>query len=373
MLPFAIKHLSTNLGINITASHNPKQFNGFKIFDKDGMAISYEGGLNKIKEILNREKFEEGNGFVEEKDIFEYYEKYLLEKILKLPKLKVVVDCANSVTGDINPKILRESGLDVVELYTKVDGAFPNHEPNPSNTSNLKDLIIKVGETKADFGFAYDGDGDRLGVVDKDGEIIEPIVVFSVLIKYLLNTKKKGKIVRDALTSQKIKDIIIAEGGEPIICRVGHTYIMQKMCETKADLAGELSGHYYFKETNYVDDALFATLKLIEALAYFKKPLSKFKEELPQYLSAVAEEQRVEIKNDKFKFIRELSEELKNKGYKIDTLDGVKILFPKGWALFRPCNTESKISYVYESKDRQEFEKIKKFVEEILERIKDYE
>jgi phosphomannomutase/phosphoglucomutase len=372
MIIFSTKHLKCDGGMMVTASHNPKEFNGLKFNDSDAIPISYESGLNQIQKIFNDENFSEGKGKVEKKNITQEYSNFLLSKIniKNSPKMKIVVDAGNASPGAIYPKVLEKIGIDVYELYCNPDGNFPNHQPDPTKQENMIDLQKKVLEQKADLGIAFDGDGDRLGVVDKNGKMVGPNNIFALLIKQALTRNPNSKVVYDALSSMMIEDIIKKYNGIPVVSKVGHTYITQRMIKEDAILAGELSGHYYFKEILFADDALFAALRLIEFLTNSDKYLNEHFKDLPKYYSQVSEGLRVPINpSEKISFIENLKRELTDKGYEIDTLDGVKILFDGGWALFRAANTESKISVAYEAKTEKEFEKIKKIVEEIVVRI----
>ncbi len=372
MIIFSTKHLECDGGVMITASHNPKEYNGFKFNDGNGIPISFESGLNKIREIFKNENFSEGRGKVIKKNVIKDYSKFLLGKVfIKEPvDMKIVVDTGNASPGLIYPKVLRKIGVDVHELYCEPDGNFPNHQPDPTKKENMIDLQKKVLEVKADLGFAYDGDGDRLGVVDNGGKIVEPNKIFALLIKQVLTMKPKSKIVYDILSSMMIEDVIRRYKGIPVVSKVGHTYITQRMSEENAVLAGELSGHYYFEEIFFSDDALFASLKLIEFLKKSDKELKEHFKDLAKYYSQVSEGMRIPVKeSEKFSFIENLKRELRKEGYKIDTLDGIKIIFDDGWALLRPAHTESKISVAYESRSKEGFERIKKFVDKIIKRI----
>lgn len=369
---FSTRLLKSDGGICITASHNPKQYNGFKFNDKNAVPISYESGLIKIQEIFEKEEFIEGKGKVIKKDVIDDYIKFILSKVdIKTPvDFKIVVDAGNGTAGLIYPKILKKIGLKVHELYCDLDGNFPHHIPDPSQKENLVDLQKKVVEVKADFGLAYDGDGDRLGVVDEDGNVVDNNKIFALLIKNVLLKKPNSKVVYDALSSRMIEDVTRNKDGVPVVCKVGHTYITQKMIEEDAVLAGELSGHYYFKETYGADDALFAGLMLIEYLSKTKKKLTEHFVDLPKYFSQATEGMRYPIKeSEKFKFIEGLKKEFKNKGYEINDLDGVKVIFKDGWALFRSSNTEAIISMSFEATTKEGFERIKDFVENIIKRI----
>ena len=368
---FSTRHLECDGGVMVSASHNPKEYNGFKFFRKYGIPVGYEFGLNEIKKIFESEKFSSGSGTLTTKNVVEDYSNFLLDNIdVKRPIIiDVVVDAGNGSTGIIYPKILRRLGIKVHELFCKPDGNFPNHLPDPTKKENLVDLQRKVLEVKANLGFAYDGDGDRLIVVDENGKVVYVGVIFSVLIENALSKNPRSKIVYTALDSKAIHDVIKDQGGISIVSRVGHTYVTKKMLEEDAVLAGEISSHYYFKETS-CNDALFASLKVIESLVKTDKKLSDYTKKFPKYYSQVSEGLRLPVKeSEKFPFIEKLKEDFRKKGYRIDTLDGVKVIFKDGWALFRPSNTEAIISMSFEATTKKSFEKIKKFVNDIIARI----
>lgn len=368
-LMFAVRFLKCDGGVMVTASHNPKEYNGFKFYRKNGIPISYESGINKIQELFRNRRFLQGKGQIEERDIHDGYVSFLMDNVRfsKKPTLKVVVDAGNGGGGVLYPDALRKAGLTVLELFCEPDGSFPNRDPDPSKPENLRALQNKVVQAGADLGFAYDGDGDRLAVVDTDGSIVPTGIVFSVLIRNVLDRTPGAKVVYTALDSMAIDDVIKEHGGVPIVCRVGHTYITQKLLEEKASVAGEISGHYYFKETFGADDAVFATLKLVETLVNSGTKLADYAREYPKYFSQVSETSRFKIKeSEKLPFIERLKTQFRRDGYEIDTLDGVKVLFDDGWAMLRPSNTEPIISVSYEAKTKEGFDRIEKLVHEIV-------
>jgi phosphomannomutase/phosphoglucomutase len=366
---FAIEHFNCDGGVNITASHNPKEYNGFKLFDGNAMPISYESGIGKLKEIFERENYRKGSGSSSTRAIKEEYINFIVALVrVKIGnRLSVVIDGSNGAAGLYAPEIYRRRGMTVHELNCTADGNFPGHDPDPSKGENLLDAKSRVKEVGADLGFVYDGDGDRLAVIDEEGTAIESSRIFSLLAKHLLEEKPGAKIVHDALMSGMAIETIKKYGGRAIPCRVGHTYIAQKMMEEAAEFGGELSGHYYFKETFFADDAILASLKLIELFSKEGKKLSEFMKDFPEYLS---ENVRISVKeSEKFLFIAQLKAELEKEGYALDCLDGVKVMFENGWALFRASNTEPKISIAYESRDKEEFNTIKDFVQSIIKKV----
>jgi len=371
---FSVGNYELDGGVMITASHNPKEYNGFKIFTKGAMPMSYESGLGKIERMVKNfeEKPERVGGKVEKRDVIKDYSDYILKKVnfKTKPNFKIVVDGGNGSAGKLNAEILRRAGFDVIELFCEPDGNFPNHVADPTEPENLKDIKRKVIETGADIGFAYDGDGDRVGVIDKGGKETTVNDIFIVLAKHILQQHPKSKIVVNISCSMAVEDCVKKYGGIPIDCKVGHTYITQKMAEVGAVFAGELSGHYFFKETFMGDDALFASLKLLEFLINNNTSLEKEFIEIPKYFSKVSENIVIPIREElKFQFIEKLKEDLKAKGYRINDLDGVKILFDDGWAIFRPSNTTPLIRYGFEARTKEGFEKIKKIVEEIVQSV----
>jgi phosphomannomutase/phosphoglucomutase len=366
MCMWAVTQLKADAGIIVTASHNPPQYNGFKLYGKRGVPISYEDGIKDVEMLVSSGKFVSGNGKLESTSIDHAYLDFLVTNFHSRGSLKVVLDCINGGSSRAAPAMFQKLGMEVVPIRCGFDGDFPAEGPDPSRASVVEQLRKKVAEEKADLGFAYDGDGDRLTVVDETGNIIEPKAVFSMLIDHVAKEKPGAKVVYDALASQMVVDSIIKAGGVPLVCRVGHTYITNKMLDDGAALAGEISGHYYFKETNGADDALFASMKVLEYVLDKQKKVSELAGQFKGYISG---EMRVEIKPDeKFAFIEKLKDEL-SKEWKIDTLDGVKVFFGEGWALFRSSNTEPKISIAYEAKDRRSFEGIEAFVKWIVSRI----
>ena len=340
--------------VSITASHNPKNYNGFKVFDKGAIPFSYETGIGEIENIFKSKNFKVGEGNVEVFNPREDYTTHLIGSLgLAGAKKKIVLDCFNGGGSEINPFVFEKLGLEVLKIRCDGDGNFPESGPDPSKEENLEELKQKVIDVGADLGIAVDGDGDRLSVVDEMGNIIKPQDIFCLLVK---NAKQPNlKVVYDILTSNEVSDVIKETGGEPIVSRVGHTYISQKAMKEKAQLSGELSGHYYFPETFYGDDALFAGMKLIQYLMKEGKPLSECLKGLPVYFS---NNKRVKVSGDQHQIVGQLVNEFSEKYDSVDTLDGVKVNFDNGWMLFRASNTGPQIVIAYESKNKQEFKKI---------------
>ena len=367
MMIFSVGHYKLDGGIMVTASHNPKEYNGFKVFSGGAMPVSYEGGLDEIEELAADGRFSKGNGRIEKKNIFEDYAKFVLGQFtFKNTAMKVVVDAGNGAAGKINSEILRRAGFDVVELFCTPDGNFPNHLPDPSEPENIEDLKEAVEGLGAHVGFAFDGDGDRLGVIGMGGKGVRADDTFIILAKHALQKHPNGKIIINISCSMAVGDMVKKMGGVPVECRVGHTYITEKMVEAGGVFAGELSGHYFFRETFSGDDALFAALSLLEFLSNNRTTLHAESGNIPRYFSEVAENIVIPLREElKGPFMRELKQMCKARGFRSSDLDGVKILFEDGWALFRPSNTTPLIRYGYEARTKEGFERIKRVVEEI--------
>ncbi len=369
---FACYKLGYDYGIAVTGSHLEKDYNGMKFCDANGIPISFEAGIDKIKELVETKKVKvvakEDVGQIENKDVLDDYVKFMLSLFpISLKGFKIVVDGANGAAGKLYSRILRACGADVIEMYCDPDGNFPNHTPDPMKKEFIIDLKLKVKETKADVGFAFDGDGDRINVVDKNGNVVDTNHVFSLMIEQVLKENKGGKIVHDVLCSKLVEDVIKEAGGIPIICRVGHTYIANKCFNENALMAGEVSGHYFFKESNYADDVLVAALKILKIMKNSGKHLSELTRKYPLFYYYG---DRFPVKEEeKFSFIEQLKERLASQGLNIMTMDGVRVNFENGWMLFRPSNTEAKISMGYESSDPEEFGMIKQMAEEIIKEI----
>lgn len=360
---FTVAYKGYEGGVQVSASHNPKEYAGFLFYGKEGRMMGMGSGLEVIKELFEKEKFRSGSGNIEKYDIIPEYEKFVLQRVDIQRKLKVVIDAGNGVAGLLVPRLLRKVGMEVVELFCEPDGNFPNREPEPT-PDNLRELQRKVIECKADVGLAYDGDCDRLVAVDEKGYVLKPAELFGIFIKSYLE-QKKGRVVYDALSSEAVRELIEVYGGIPIACRVGHVFIHSTLLAEGALLAGETSGHYFFKEVFGIDDAAFASLKLLEYLSKVRRPMSKCYQKIPycyETLRIPTTEER------KFEFMEKLKQFL-GKRYELDCLDGVKVKLKGGWALFRPSHTEPKISIAFEAKDPQNFKQIKVWVKRVVRRF----
>jgi phosphomannomutase/phosphoglucomutase len=364
LLYFAIQHYKKDGGIMITGSHNGPQYNGFKLCK--GTDTLYGEQIQEIGKIAQSGKYRTGKGRVIEKNVVEDYVKYVKERASVKKKLKVVVDGGNGVGGGIGSRILKEIGCEVVELYCEPDGRFPNHFPDPTVDDNLKDLIETVKKEKADYGISYDGDADRLGVVDDIGGVVrgdQSLILFS---REVLKEMKGATIIFEVKCSQALVEDIKAHGGVPLMYRTGHSFIKKKMKETNAPLAGEMSGHFFFADRYYgYDDGIYSGLRMAELLSEKDERMSDIMAALPKYYSTP--EIRIHAPEEKkFRIVKEVTEEFQKQKYDVITVDGARIQFGDGWGLIRASNTEPALILRFEAKTPQRLKEIEKTVKGAL-------
>lgn len=356
-------------GIMITASHNPKEYNGLKIMNENGYDYTGETGIYELYEIAK----ETNNNICGTTstadnsikiDITNEYIKNLTD-IIKLAKpLKIILDSGNGACGEIPEKIFRNLGCEVITLFKEQDGNFPNHIADPHNEENLKFLREKVLSEKANLGIAYDGDGDRIGVIDNLGKIISGYHILMMLARQALNIKKGNIVFETRAVSALIEDAK-SYGGKVFISKAGHSYVLEKIIKQNAVFGGELTGHIYFPYCYYnFDDGILAGLKIAEIASEHNK-FSDYIDSLPKIF--VSREFAIEIPDEiKFQKIEEIKNYLKNNGHEINDLDGIKINFPNGSALARASNTAPQIKIIYEGKTEEDKVKIGEEAKEIL-------
>ena len=364
LLYFATQTLDTHSGVMLTGSHNPSNHNGLKIV-LAGETI-YGRDVKALYKRIREQDFLSGHGQVTEHQIEQQYLEEVASKITIEKPLKVVIDSGNGVTGNIAPRLFQALGCDVIGLHTKVDGHFPNHHPDPNHAKNLQDVMAMVLQEKADVGFAFDGDGDRLGVVDNQGNVIWTDRLMMLFAMDVLSRKTGAEIVYDVKCTRHLPDIIKKHGGHPIIWKTGHSLMKAKMHETGAQLGGEGSGHIYFKERWYgFDDALYAAARLLEILGKDPRALSEIFEQLPQSLET--EEINVPVA-DKIKF--KLIEVLIKKGEfgegRVSTIDGIRVEYPDRWLLARASNTTPSIVVKFEADSNEALEQVKSLLRDQL-------
>ena len=369
VLYFATHHFKTGSGVMITGSHNAPEYNGLKIMLADSTLSGDE-----IKEIQDRTISGEhttGQGDLRNADISADYIRRITDDIPVAlgSSLKIIVDCGNGVAGTLAPQLLNAIGHDVVEMYCEIDGTFPNHQPDPSQPENLKDLIEKVKSEGADIGLAFDGDGDRLGVVDVNGKIIWPDRQLMLLAKDVLSRNPGAQIIYDVKCSRDLKSVIESSGGIPLMWKTGHSFIKNKMKEIDAPLAGELSGHIFFKERWYgFDDALYTAARLIEIFTNAKETPTDIFAQLPESVSTP--EIRLPLAEDEHAgFMEELIDNMTVSDAEISKIDGLRIEYSDGWGLARPSNTSPYIILRFEGENESALERIKSGFREAIKLI----
>lgn len=357
MCYYASNYFDVNCSVMITASHNPKEYNGFK-FSFDGISNACGSSVMEIYDIITNKDFVNGNGTISNVDIENAYIDLLTNNINLPKKLKIVYDCGNGTTSIIAKKIFDRLNVEYIPLYDISDGSFPNHHPDPSVEENLRDLEKTVVQNKASLGIAFDGDGDRVGVVDEKGNMIDIDKYLIIMWKYLVNRVEKKVAFFDVKCSKALEDELIKLGVKPIETRTGNSYTRRISAEGNYILGGELSGHVYFRDKfpGY-DDGIYAGIRLIEAISNLNVELSSMLEEINKYYST--KENKIAVDDSiKFDIVNKVKEYCISKGYKFITLDGVKVKYDDGFALVRASNTGPNITTRYEAKTESRLEEI---------------
>ncbi len=364
---FSLIHYKKDGGVMITASHNPPEFNGFKI--SRGYHSIYGEEIQELRKIIESGKFREGKGQLKNEDPGPAYLRCLKEKIKLERGLKVVVDAGNGTASELAPSLLEALGCQVTRLYCESDGRFPNHHPDPTLPENLKDLIATVKEEKADLGIAYDGDGDRLGVVDEKGEIIWGDRLMIIFAREILKKHPGARVIFEVKCSQSLTEEIEKAGGVPLMWKTGHSLIESKMQEEGALLAGEMSGHIYFADNYFgYDDAIFASGRLVEILSRTEKSLSQLLEGVTAYHSTP--EIRMDCPDEKKFAVVEKVKSYFQERYETIDIDGVRILFGDGWGLVRASNTQAVLVLRFEAQTKSRLEEIKNLVMAKVEEVR---
>ncbi len=367
-LYFANCYGEFDAGCNVTASHNPKEYNGFKLMTKNAHAV-FGDMLQEVYHVIEKGEFATGEGAMLHANLMDDYFKKLKSIFSYSRPLKIVVDTANGVAGMLYPTFLRKLGHEVVELYTELDGTFPNHEPDPIVEANLEDLKKKVLETQSDFGISFDGDGDRCGIVTEKGEFIDADKTLMLLTKDVLSRHPGGSLVYTVSNSQVLFDLTEEWGGKPHMCKVGHSYVEDAMNEHKAILGGEQSGHFFLPEDYYpYDDALATACRLLKIASDSDGKVSELFEAFPKTFAEP--EIRPKCADDvKFNIIQKVTDHFKD-DYPAETMDGIRLDFGNGgWAGIRASNTSPRISITMEAKSQEELDQIKSTV---LDHLKSY-
>lgn len=370
---YAIFSESYGGGIQVTGSHNPSDMNGFKIcLGTHTLASEQIQDLRLRVERANTSKpSSPGKGKISNVDIRQKYIDELTrnsQPALGRRKLKVVVDAGNGVGGLVGPEVLRNLGIEVIELYTEPDGNFPNHHPDPTVLENLHDLIKKVRETNADIGIGWDGDADRIGAVDEKGNVIFGDMLLLIYGRELLKTVKHPTIIGDVKCSSRLFEDLNARGAKSIMWKTGHSLIKNKLKELKAELGGEMSGHIFFAHRWYgFDDAIYASLRMLEILSNTDQKASELLADLPKMVATP--EIRVDCPEEvKFQIAERAKEFFP--GYEVITIDGVRINFKNGWGLIRASNTQPVLVMRFEAKTQEELKQYQELVFAKVDEIK---
>ena len=361
LLYFAVNHLNLNSGIIITGSHNPKEYNGLKMI-MDGHTLS-GGEITRIYDDIIDGTFRNLNFLntsYKNLNISDEYIKQVSSNISIKKKLKIAVDAGNGVAGPIAVEIYRKLGLELIELYCNVDGDFPNHHPNPSDPKNLIDLINEVKKSKCDLGIAFDGDGDRCLILDNKGNIVWPDRQMMIFSKDILSQNQNAKVIYDVKSSSFLANVIKDSGGEPIMCRTGHSYIKKMMRETNAILAGEMSGHVFFNDKWYgFDDGIYCGARMIEIVSNQSIESSEIFADLPNSFSTP----EINIPVDKDGIQHDFMEKFKSSAIfedaEISTIDGLRVDYDDGWGLLRASNTTSCLVMRFEAESKERLLEIK--------------
>ncbi len=355
---FSMFHLGVYGAVQITGSHNPPEFNGFKM--SINKKAFYGENIQTLYKIIDKKDFEIGEGIETRHNILPHYKKMIKDKIQIQKSMKVVMDCGNAAACINGPEIFKELGIEVKELFCEADGNFPNHHPDPTVEKNLIDLILEIKKGEYDLGIAFDGDADRIGVVDETGEIIWADQLMAIFLPEII--KDNEDILFDVKCSQALEDMILHYGGKPVMWKTGHSLIKQKMSELNCKLGGEMSGHIFFADDYFgYDDALYVAARLVQLLSKTNKKLSDLKNKIPIYYSTP--EMRLEAENDEEKFIiSKKAIKYFTEKYDCITVDGVRIKFGDGWGLVRSSNTQPVIVCRFEADSMKRRDEIKTLV-----------
>ncbi|OPY56612.1 MAG: Phosphomannomutase/phosphoglucomutase [Pelotomaculum sp. PtaU1.Bin035] len=372
MLYYARVHYGIDGAVMITGSHNPPDENGFKLALGSGTIYGVE--IQRLKGLMDEGKFLSGSGNLEEGEATRPYLDMLKEKIQLSPrrKLKVAVDCGNGTAALFAGQVLDNWGCEVIPLYCESDGSFPNHQPDPVKTANLTDLRKAVTENKSDLGIAFDGDADRIGIVDETGGIIWGDMLMCLYWREIMAKHPGARAIIEVKCSQALVDEVVRLGGKPFFYKTGHSLIKAKMKEIGAVFTGEMSGHMFFADEFYgFDDAFYAAGRLLRILSNSNEMLSQMFAGMPEYYSTA--ETRVPCPDqDKFTVVKGLAERFSSE-YQVIDVDGVRVLFGDGWGLVRASNTQPVLVARCEAKSPEGLERICKIMQEALGRFPEVE
>lgn len=357
--------------VMVTASHNPGEYNGFKMMC--GRESLHGNDIRRLQQLMASDKTfgqPSRKGVRREENLLPAYSRLILDDIQLARPLKVVIDAGNGPSGMVAAPLFRQLGCEVIELYCEPDGTFPNHHPDPTVAENMCDIAEAVREHGADLGIAFDGDGDRIGIVDEHGEIIWGDMLLLLLSRQLLKANPGATIISEVKCSQHMYDDIEAHGGKPIMWRTGHSPIKAKMRETGALLAGEMSGHMFFADRFFgFDDAVYAAARIMEMVAESSWPVSQLLADIPH--AVTTPEIRVDCPDErKFALVEEAKAHFSQAGYNIIDIDGMRLQFDDGWGLLRASNTQPSLVLRFEAPNEKRLAEMRTLVEGWLEKNK---
>ena len=352
---YSMFKLGVGGAVQITGSHNPPEFNGFKM-SLDRKAV-YGDSIQTLRKYIEDNDFETGVGSEIKHNIGSDYKKMIVEKINIARPMKVVMDCGNAA-GSLNaPQIFKDLGIELTELFCEPDGTFPNHHPDPTVEENLADLIQTIQSGDYDIGVAFDGDADRVGVVDETGDVVWADQLMALFLPELI--EDGDEILFDVKCSQALEDMIVKYGGKPVMWKTGHSLIKQKMHELGCKLGGEMSGHIFFADDYFgYDDGIYVAARIVQTLSRGNRKLSELKAELPVYHSTPEMRMACESDEEKFRIAKEAAEYF-TANYDCITVDGVRIKFGDGWGLVRSSNTQPVIVCRFEANSQDRMEEIR--------------
>ena len=367
ILYYSIQSMAAEGGVMVTASHNPPEYNGFKLCL--GLDSIHGEQIQEILGIVNKGTFTEGRGQLKHASVIDEYIDYVLDNIRLPTPLRVGVDGGNGTAGPVAVPIMRRLGCEIHDIYCDMDGTFPNHEADPTVLKNMQDLIALVRDKRLDLGIGFDGDGDRIGVVDESGNIIFGDKLMIIYSREILSRKPGSTFISEVKCSQTMYDDIGKNGGRAIMWKTGHSLIKKKMKEENAELAGEMSGHMFFKDRYFgFDDATYAACRLLEILSNSGKRLSQLLADVP--VTHTTPEIRVECPDSiKFDLVKQITDHFRQQ-YQVIDIDGVRVLFEDGWGLVRASNTQPALVLRFEALSESRLQEIRDMVESTLEEIK---
>ncbi len=350
VLYFATHHLETGTGIMVTGSHNPPEYNGLKMMI--GGEALFGDGIRELKRRLDEGRLDEGTGGRTTEDVLEAYLDRIVSDVKVLRPMRIAYDCGNGVAGMATPQLFERLGVEATGLYTKVDGSFPNHHPDPAKPENLVDLQALVAKESMELGLAFDGDGDRVGVIDDEGKVIWPDRQMVLFARDVLERNPGARIIYDVKCSKVLPAAITEAGGEPEMYKTGHSFIKKRMRETGALLGGEMSGHLFFKERWFgFDDALYAAARLLEILAKSERKASEVFGDIPDSINTPELNVTLDRDGAQHEFVEAFMTNARFEGATLTTIDGVRADYPDGFGLVRASNTTPSLVIRFEADD----------------------